>query len=129
MSGMAEIVAADDDPDIRHVVDIVLSRAGHDVTLCHDGVELVETVRESHPDVVVTDNQMPGMTGLEARQALRESPDTADIPVVLATGSVTPTEAATVLGDGDQLVAKPFQPAELKSAVNAALRYAGTTPT
>lgn len=126
MTDMADIVAADDDPDVRNVVSRVLTRAGHDVTMCQDGAELLHEVRNSYPDVVVTDNEMPHVSGLEARQALRESPDTAGIPVVLATGSVTPQQAMAVLGAGDQLLMKPFRSAELQGAVDTALHYAST---
>ncbi|MFF5225100.1 response regulator [Dactylosporangium sp. NPDC000521] len=123
---MVVIVAADDDPDIRAGVSAILRRAGHDVTMCADGAELVDEVRKRLPAVVVTDNQMPVMTGLQARALLRQWSETADIPVVLASGSVTPTEVTDVLGDGDQLVQKPFTRRQLTEAVAAALRYAAT---
>src|SRR4051794_11737145 len=110
---MATVAAADDDRDIQTVVTRVLGRAGHDVTMCDDGAALVEEVRAQHPDVVVTDNQMPVMTGLEVLQTLHDDPDTADIPVVLATGSVTAADAARLLHDGDQLVPKPFTATQL----------------
>ena len=123
---MADIVAADDDPGVRSVVARVLRRAGHDVTMCQDGAELLNEVHATHPDVVVTDNEMPYLSGIEARQALRESSETVDIPVVLAAGSVTPQQAMAVLGAGDQLLLKPFQSVELQDAVDAALHYAST---
>jgi CheY-like chemotaxis protein len=63
---MAKIVAADDNDAIQDVVTRVLNRAGHDVTMCHDGAELVDEVRHRHPEVIVTDNQMPVMTGVGA---------------------------------------------------------------
>ncbi|GGQ67757.1 response regulator [Couchioplanes azureus] len=118
---MSRIVAADDDPNVRAVVERVLSRAGHTVDMCSDGRELVDEVRAKHPDVVVTDNEMPVMTGLQARAELLSTPETADIPVVMATGSVTSQEAAETLQDGDQLLRKPVQPAELRDAVQAAV--------
>ncbi len=121
MTDMAEIVAADDDPNFRDVVVRVLTRAGHGVTTCQGGVELLDEVRASHLDVVVTDNEMPRLSGLKARQASRGSPDTADIPVVLATGSVTPEDARAVLGAGDQLLLKPYQSGQLRGAVDTAL--------
>lgn len=92
--------------------------------MCNDGGELLHEVRESQPDVVVTDNETPCLSGLEARQALRESPDTAYIPVILATGSVTPQQSMAVLGNGDQLLLKPFRSDELQRAVDTALRHA-----
>jgi CheY-like chemotaxis protein len=122
---MAEIVAADDDPDVRSILQIILDQAGHSVTMCDNGAALVAQVRARRPDVVVTDNQMPGMTGLQAREALRARPETADIPVVLHTAADIPA-AGRVLGDGDQLVPKPFRSAELLEAVQSALRYAAT---
>ncbi|GIF45427.1 response regulator receiver domain-containing protein [Actinoplanes xinjiangensis] len=118
---MSHIVAADDDPGIRRVVERVLTRAGHTVDLCSDGHELISEVRSQHPDAVVTDNEMPGITGLQARAELLTTPDTADIPVVMATGSVTPEQAAETLQNGDRIVHKPFQPSELRDAVQDVL--------
>ena len=120
---MSHIVAADDDPDVRSVVERVLTRAGHTVDMCSDGGELVAEVRATHPDVVVTDNEMPVMTGLQARAELLTTPETADIPVVMATGSVTSEEAADTLREGDRIVRKPFRSAELRDVVQEVLTH------
>jgi len=118
---MATIAAADDDLAVQTIVKRVLVRAGHDVSTYDDGAALVEEVRSHHPDVVVTDNEMPVMTGLEVVRTLHDDPATADIPIVVASGSVTAAAAAEVLHDGDQLVPKPFTPAQLQAGVKAAL--------
>ena len=118
---MATIAAADDDLAVQTIVKRVLVRAGHDVSTYDDGAALVEEVRTHHPDVVVTDNEMPVMTGLEVVRTLHDDPETADIPIVVASGSVTAAAAAEVLHDGDQLVPKPFTPAQLQAGVKAAL--------
>jgi CheY-like chemotaxis protein len=123
---MACIVVADDDPDIRRVTEITLRRAGHTVMACEDGGALLKAVRAATPDVVVTDNQMPVLTGIQVLTLLREDPATADIPVILATGSVPPAEAELLLDDSDQLLPKPFTGAQLREAVDSALRYAAT---
>jgi CheY-like chemotaxis protein len=125
---VSHIVAADDDPSVRRVVERVLTRAGHTVDLCSDGVELVTEVRTQLPDAVVTDNEMPGMTGLQARAELLATPDTEHIPVVMATGSVTSEQAAQTLRDGDRIVRKPFQPSELRDAVQDALVHRRPRP-
>ncbi|MDI6104327.1 response regulator [Actinoplanes sp. NEAU-A12] len=125
---MSHIVAADDDPSVRRVVERVLTRAGHTMDLCNDGHELVTEVRAQHPDAVVTDNEMPGMTGLQARAELLTTPDTEDIPVVMATGSVTSEQAADTLQDGDRIVRKPFLPSELRDAVHDALMHRRPRP-
>ncbi|GLY98322.1 hypothetical protein Acsp02_55760 [Actinoplanes sp. NBRC 103695] len=131
---MAKIVAADDNDAIQDVVTRVLNRAGHEVIMCHDGGELVDEVRSQHPEIVVTDNQMPVMTGLQARETLLEDPETADIPVVLASANATDSDTRQVLVDGDQQVPKPFTATQLNDGVDAALkhtrsRHASTHPT
>jgi CheY-like chemotaxis protein len=118
---MATVAAADDDVAVQTIVKRVLVRAGHDVSTYDDGAALVEEVRAHHPDVVVTDNEMPVMTGLEVVQTLHDDPDTADIPIVVASGSVSAVAAAEILHEGDQLVSKPFTPAQLQAGVDAAL--------
>jgi CheY-like chemotaxis protein len=123
---MAKIVAAEDNDALQEVVTRVLNKAGHDVTMCHDGSELVDAVRSRHPEVVVTDNQMPGMTGLQARETLLEDPETAAIPVVLASANVTDADTRHILVDGDQRVPKPFTATELNEGVDAALRHTRT---
>lgn len=123
---MANIVVADDNPDIWFATAAALRRAGHAVTACVDGGELLETVRATAPDLVVTDNQMPVLTGLQVLAALRHDAPTAGIPVILATGSLTPADVQHQLGDSDQLLTKPFTAAQLRDAVGAALRFAGT---
>jgi CheY-like chemotaxis protein len=123
---MATIAAADDDIDVQTIVKRILVRAGHEVSTYDDGAALVEEVRAHHPDVVVTDNEMPVMTGLEVVQVLHDDPDTADIPIVVASGSVSEATAAEVLQDGDQLVPKPFTPVELQHSVDAALEWVRT---
>jgi CheY-like chemotaxis protein len=121
---MATIAAADDDLAVRTIVERVLGRAGHEVTTYDDGAALVEEARSHHPDVVITDNEMPVMNGLQVVRALHDDPATADIPVVLASGSVSAATAAEVLHDCDQLVPKPFTPAQLEAGVAAALQPA-----
>jgi CheY-like chemotaxis protein len=64
---------------------------------------------------------MATIAAAEAMQTLHDDPDTADIPIVIASGSVSEDTAAEVLHDGDQLVPKPFTPAQLQHGVDAAL--------
>ena len=106
------------------VVQRVLRRAGHEVSACNDGAALIEQVRAQHPDVVVTDNDMPVTTGMQVIRALHADPDTTNIPVVLVSGSITDTDAAEVRAGGDQMVHKPFTAAQLTQGVEAALNGA-----
>jgi CheY-like chemotaxis protein len=123
---MASIVVAEDDPDIRELTVSVLRRAGHAVTACANGAELVTAVRATPTDLIITDHQMPAMHGLEALAVLRQDPATAGIPAIIASGSVPPEQARQSLGDGDQLLPKPYTRAQLYDAVDTTLRYATT---
>jgi CheY-like chemotaxis protein len=99
----------------------ILSRAGHDVSMFDDGAALLVEAHMHHPDLVITDNEMPAMTGLQVMEELHNSADTADIPVILASGSVSESDAVDVLHTGDQVVGKPFTAAQLRNGVDAAL--------
>lgn len=110
---MAMIVLAEDHDDIRYAVTRALQRAGHEVLATADGLSALDAIRQHRPDVVVTDVDMPRMTGLELCRAIRADDALRHIPVVLASGSLLPgdTRAAEV-GASDTLL-KPFLPAQL----------------
>jgi len=66
------IVVVDDNEDARELVAHMLSSAGHDVRLAHDGPSGLETILEHHPDAALIDIGLPGMTGLDVVKALRD---------------------------------------------------------
>lgn len=125
---MATIIAADDDPDLRAIVASILRRAGHVVHLEEDGAAALARVREKRPDVLIIDNQMPQMTGLEVRNTLRADADTADLPIVLASGSLRAEELNDPPSARDYLVPKPFKSRHLLEAVELALLDARFNP-
>ncbi|BFU42751.1 response regulator [Krasilnikovia sp. MM14-A1004] len=124
---MAVLVTAEDDDDIRFVIQRVLRNAGHTVIDTGDGVEALAAVREHHPHAVVTDFRMPRMDGLQLCQAIHDDPELRHIPVVVVSGSI---EAYTAqdLECFDGVVSKPFVPGELLSHVNEALAGAADQP-
>ncbi len=85
MSAPKRIVVADDDPDIRRLVVLKLTSAGHEVTAVGDGAAALEAIRRDPPDLAVLDVMMPGMTGVEVCVALRGERRTAGVPVILLT--------------------------------------------
>ena len=72
---MALIVVADDDVDIRDLVEFKLATLGHQIVTVADGSSAVAACRNSHPDLAVLDVMMPGLTGLEAVKEMRANPD------------------------------------------------------
>jgi CheY-like chemotaxis protein len=110
------IVVVDDEPHIRHIIGRKLEGAGYEVHTAADGDEGLELVRNLRPCLLVTDLQMPGMSGLELSAACRENPRTRRIPIILVTGSVITTTdiraKSEVLGN-ICCISKPFSPRKL----------------
>ena len=92
----------DDEPDQRFLLRRIFERAGHEVTDAEDGAAALAAVRESPPDLVVTDMMMPVMDGAELIRRLRGDPATAGIPILAASGD------AHLAGAADAVVAKPY---------------------
>lgn len=120
------IVVAEDHEDIRYAFKRALERAGHEVVTASDGAMALEAVRAHHPDVVVTDLDMPVMSGLELCRAIRADASLRHIPVVLASGSLVPGDARAIEVGASATLLKPFLPAQLLDCVTALLPPART---
>jgi two-component system, OmpR family, response regulator MtrA len=119
---MARIVVADDDVDVRMLVTLKLEQSGHDVVGVENGAAAVHAVRETRPDLVLLDLMMPGMSGLEACEAIRADPETAGTSIILLTARAQDTDVDAGLARGaDAYVTKPFSPRELASQVDSLL--------
>jgi CheY-like chemotaxis protein len=79
-------LVVDDSMLIRHTVCRFLEERGFAVESATNGQEALETLKRIHPDIIVTDMQMPKMSGSELITALKQQPGTADIPVVIVAG-------------------------------------------
>ena len=109
-----KVLVVDDEIHIVHVVTIKLRNNGYDVVSASDGAEAYELACSEKPDIIVTDYQMPVMTGLELVEKLRQTEHTADIPVIM----LTARSFALEQGQKEQLkiskcLSKPFSPKEL----------------
>lgn len=117
-----KVLVVDDEAHIVHVVSLKLRNAGFTVLTAADGEEAYEVVCNEHPDVVITDFQMPYMTGLELCIAMRDNPQCADIPVLMLTAR------GHALDEGDlertsirAVVSKPFSPRDILARVHEML--------
>ena len=123
MSGSikARLLIVDDEEPQRLMLASLLGRAGYEVDAARDGGEALELVQGRHYDLVLTDQRMPKMDGLELLERLRR--DRADLPVVLMTayGSVSTAVEAMKRGAADYLT-KPFERDELLIVVQKVLR-------
>jgi CheY-like chemotaxis protein len=115
------IVVAEDHEDIRFVLQRALERAGHDVIVAADGAAAWDAVRTNRPNLVVTDVDMPRMTGLDLCRAIRADERLRHIPVVLASGSLLPGDGRAAEVGASATLLKPFLPAQLLACVAALL--------
>ena len=109
-----KILVADDEAHILHVVTMKLAHAGYEVITAMDGEEALELALVEKPDMIITDYQMPYLTGVELCTRLRENEQTRDIPVLMLTarGFDIAEDEMAVAGIHDVL-GKPFSPREV----------------
>ncbi len=119
---MARILIAEDERDIRDLINFTLSFAGHEVTSTANGEEAYEKARELSPDLILLDVRMPRMTGYEACEKIKTDETTKHIPVVFLSAKGQEKEVQTGLEAGAiEYILKPFAPDQLTERVNAIL--------
>jgi DNA-binding response OmpR family regulator len=117
---VTRVLVVDDENDIRGLVRELLERAGHDVLEAPDGSEALRLFYAEHPDVVVLDVSMPGLTGWEVLERIREVGET---PVIMLTANADELDKVRGLRAGaDDYITKPFGRQELLARVDAQLR-------
>ena len=118
-----KVLVVDDEIHIVQVVAIKLRNNGFDVITCENGAQALEIASKENPNVIVTDFQMPVMTGLELVENLRNQPDTAEIPVIMLTarGFAIEDRQKEELNISACL-SKPFSPRELLQSVEEVLK-------
>jgi two-component system, OmpR family, alkaline phosphatase synthesis response regulator PhoP len=124
-----KILVADDEAHILHVVSLKLRNAGFEVLTAVDGEEAAELCQSELPELLITDYQMPYLTGVELCKQLRKNPATSAIHAILLTARGFDIEPQEMIEAGIAAVlAKPFSPRELLERVNDLLALPATTP-
>jgi len=123
---MAHILIAEDERDIRELINFTLSFAGHQVALAENGAQALEMVQELNPDLIMMDVRMPVMTGYEACRQMKAIESVRDIPVVFLSAKGQDEEIATGMEAGAiAYILKPFAPDELTARLNEILSQTG----
>ena len=125
---MAHILVAEDERDIRELINFTLMYAGHTVTQAANGQEAYETLlaMETKPDLIMMDVRMPRMTGYEACRQMKAVDELKDIPVVFLSAKGQDEEIQTGIRAGAiAYILKPFAPEELNRRIAEILQQIG----
>jgi CheY-like chemotaxis protein len=127
------ILIVDDYADALDIWAIYLSAAGYRVSTAIDGASAIAKAHQLLPDLIVLDLELPGISGFEAARALRGDPETADIPLIAATGYshlrqldlarevgfdavvVKPCDPDMLLAEIERLTGEPAEPIQLSN--------------
>jgi DNA-binding response OmpR family regulator len=119
---MARILIAEDERDIRDLINFTLTFAGHEVFPTSNGEEAVQKALEILPDLIVLDVRMPRLTGYEACEQIKANASTQHIPVVILSAKGQESEVKTGMEAGaEEYILKPFAPDQLVERVRAIL--------
>ncbi|MGV3732183.1 MAG: response regulator [Microcella sp.] len=119
-----KVLLADDDPQMVRALAITLRARGYDVSTALDGADALARAGDAHPDIIVLDLGMPGLTGIEVITAVR---GWSTVPILVISGRTESWDKVEALDAGaDDYITKPFVIDELLARVRALTRR--TTP-
>lgn len=116
---MTSVLIVDDERSMRDFLKILLEKEGHKVTIAESGTKALTILDSQQVDVIISDIRMPGMTGIELLETVKElSPD---LPVILITAFASPDDAVLAMKNGAfDYITKPFNVDEIKSVIESA---------
>jgi CheY-like chemotaxis protein len=124
---MARVLVVDDEPDVLLLCRLNLQQRGHELLEASGGGRALELARERHPDVIVLDLMMPGITGYDVLEALQADDATSGIPVLVLTAKSLRADRERSHGMGAAaFLTKPFLPNELCEMVDSLLAVDGS---
>jgi CheY-like chemotaxis protein len=122
MAGEIKVLLVDDNPMVLKLLARTLTPLAA-VTLAANGAEALQKVAADHPDLIISDFQMPGMNGRQLLDKLKESPATAEIPLVLAASRNDLSELLKPLQERvEDFLEKPFFAGEAAARIKRILR-------
>lgn len=120
------ILVVEDNERNRKLVRTILEFRGFEVVECEDGEPALQLAKDCKPQLVLMDIQLPKVDGITALKRLRADPETAAIPVLAVTASVTPGERDKVVAAGfNGYLGKPIDLLEFNAMVDRILAGAG----
>jgi CheY-like chemotaxis protein len=117
---MGRVLVVDDEPDVLLLCRLNLQQRGHELLEAADGSTALEIARDLHPDVIVLDLMLPGISGYDVLEALQRDAETTNIPVLVLTAKSLRADRERSHGLGaSAFLTKPFLPNELCEMVDS----------
>ncbi len=117
------VLVVDDEESVRSFCKMILHAEGLQCDEAFDGRSAMKAANETAYDLILMDNHMPQMTGLEVLHRLRENPPAPNLKIIMISGQTSADEMATMLLAGaDDYLTKPLSLVQLKSRIHSALR-------
>jgi DNA-binding response OmpR family regulator len=117
------VLVVDDEPDLVVLLEEHLTHEGYEVITATSGMQAIAKAREVHPDIILLDVMMPGVSGFDVCNILQDFPETAGIPVIFLTAVAETKRKVMGLNLGaDDYITKPVDLHELAARVQAAIR-------
>ncbi|NYS76802.1 response regulator [Halomonas glaciei] len=119
---MAKVLVVDDEPNIVLSLEFLMEQAGFEVVTAEDGEQALARVTDSQPDLLLLDISLPGISGFDVLERLRNEKATAQLPIIMLTahGRDVEREKGMALG-ADDYITKPFSTQSLVEKVKALL--------
>jgi CheY-like chemotaxis protein len=119
-TGKPRALVVDDAPDVTEMLAMFLQHAGYEAVMAFSAIEALETARQDHFEVIVSDIGMPGMNGYDLAVALRALPEYSDVPMIAVTGFSMYDDRGRALESGfNAHMTKPINPMALLDLIKS----------
>ncbi len=120
-----KVLVVDDEPDIVEILSYNLKKENYIVFTANSGVEAIASTEMNHPDLIIMDIRMPGISGIEACRIIKHDDLIKDIPILFLTAdSDEYTTMNAIDAGGDHFITKPIRPAILLGMIKELIQKA-----
>lgn len=117
-----KVLVVDDEPEMVEMIKMRMEQNGYKVLSALSGEDCIKIAEKEHPDAILLDVLLPGISGFEVCRRLKQNKTTKDIPVIMVTALIGEDAEAKGLERGaNYFISKPFNPDELLSEVKTAI--------
>lgn len=118
---MAKIMVIDDDMEISSLLQYTLESMGHTIKVCDNGREVIDSLKEFKPDLMILDVMLPGIDGYSLATTISEDPELSQIPIIVLSALEPSRSLFSKFSQVVTFLTKPFNTDDLFEAIKTAL--------